>query len=557
MTIKEEQLYAPILELFGKDYFAAFDVQLGPKRIDIVLASKTTDKIVAIEVKVNKWRQAMRQALNYQLAADESYVAIPEKNVNPIDLEEFDKLGIGLIAVNSEGKAAIRISAKPSLRKQNNYSILLRAYVAEKQTMPNSNPGNISSTSQSFQNYLWYIANERSYYNQYRDTYDGFLVNAHVLEHFSSAFSALYLSLRKPFFIIPDTHFFQLAPITIFFDTKGGIKSSWEKLAENYGPLIKLVLSQGRNLEISDFISKTGGYQQSLYDLVENVISFQKNKVPFATQGLARFFDVQPDANPTYLVAPYFFFTSIQDPWYKISLEMAREATKHKETCQVFALLCTSKSVLMSDKALSTIISDFSTIGLDGFLLWIQDFSEIDEPDPLLLSFRKFVSNLKKNKWNVINLYGEFFSSLMCYYGLDGVGYGICYKESADPMVFPTGGPAGGPLPRYYLRDVKAKLGKIEAAIALSEIPSLKCSCKVCDTQTEYILDAATPDAVSKDLMKKHFLICKGDERDYICKCSLASVLGELKAKYKKYQKKAHLIPIEHLRKWIDVCKEP
>jgi hypothetical protein len=557
MTIKEEQLYAPILELFGEDYFAAYNVQLGPKRIDVVLASKITDKIIAIEVKISKWKQAMRQALNYQLAADESYVAILEKHANSINLQEFNKLGIGLIAVNSEGKAVIRISAKPSPRKQNNYSTLLRAYVAEKQTIANSNPSSIASTSQSFQNYLWYIANERSYYDQYRDSYDGFLVNAHVLEHYTSAFSALYLTLKKPFFIIPDTHFFQLAPITVFFDTKGGIRSSWEKLAENYGSLIKLVLSQGRNLETTDFISKTGGFQQSLYDLVENVLSFQKNKVPFATQGLARFFDTQPTPSPTYLVAPYFFFTSTQDPWYKISLEMARQATKHKETHQLFVLLCTSKSVIMSDKAVSTIISDFSSLDFDGFLLWIQDFSETNEPSPLLLSFRKFVSTLKKNKSKVVNLYGGFFSSLMCYYGLDGVGYGICYKESANPIDFPTGGPAGGPLPKYYLRDIKAKLGKIEAAIALSEIPSLKCSCKICDKQIEYILDAATLDKVSKDLTKKHFLICKGDERSYICKSSLSSVLAELGAVYKKYQKKAHLIPIEHLKNWIDVCKEP
>lgn len=211
----------------------------------------------------------------------------------------------------------------------------------------------------------------------------------------------------------------------------------------------------------------------------------------------------------------------------------------------------------MDDKAVSTIIGDFSKLQIDGFLLWIQDFSEMDEPDPLLFAFRKLVSSLKAQKWKVINLYGGFFSSLMCYCGLDGVGFGICYKESADPTVFPTGGPAGGPLPKYYLRDIKAKLGKIEAAIALNEIPSLECSCAICHKQTKYILDAAKPDSVSKDLTEKHFLICKGDERNQICKSSLTSVLAELNAAYKKYYKKAHLIPVEHLKKWSEICKTP
>jgi len=555
MTVREKELYQPVLELFGNDYFAVRGVQLGPKRIDLVLSSDITKKVIAIELKVSKWKQALRQALNYQLAADESYVAMFKKHSNPVDLQKFKSLGIGLITVDSESHATIKIPAKPSPRKQRNYSILLRAHIAEQKAKTSFNLRNNPSTSYSFKNYLWYVAIERNYYNEYADCYDGFLVNAHILAHYTSAFSALCLTLNKPFFIIPDTHFFQLAPFTLFLDTKGGIRSSWEKLAESYGTLIKLILNQGRNLETKDFVSKTGSFHQSLYDLVESVLSFQKDRVALATQGLARFFENPSTSTPTYLVAPYFYFASVEDPWYKISLEMTRESIKRKGTHNLFTLLCTSKSVLLSDNAISTIIDDFSDLELEGFLLWIQDFSETSEPSPLLDGLRRLVRKLKENDWKIINIHGGFFSSLMCYYGLNGVGYGICYKESDDPESFATGGPPGGPLPKYYLREIKIKLGKVETAVALNELPSLRCSCKICDKQIDYMLDAATPNAISKDLMKRHFLICKRDERDYICKSPLPQVLTNLDNIYKKYKKKIYLVPAEHLKRWVDLCK--
>ncbi len=552
MTLKETDLYAPVLDLFGENYSVACDVQLGPKRIDIVLTSKEMNKIIAIEVKISKWKQAIRQALNYQLAADESYVAILKKHTNAINMETFKQLGIGLITIDSDGQASVKIPAKLSSRKQKNYSTLVRAFAAEQQSAANPHPVHKAFQTPAFKNYLWYVANEREYYSEFTDCYDGFFINAHILEHFASAFSALSLALQKPFFIIPDTHFFQIAPITYFFDTKGLIKSSWEKLIDSYGPFIRFVINQGRNLQVDDFISRSGAFQQALYDLVQRVIASQKGRVASAVQGLSRFFDSEPEPTPTYLVAPYFFFASIEDPWYKISLEMAKQAVKQKGTHELYILLCTSKSVLMSDNAVSTIVNDFSGLDIAGFLIWIQDFNEAEEPSPLLYKLRQFVIRLSQNGRNVINTHGSFFSSLLCYSGLNGVGFGLCYKEFSDPEAFPSGGPPGGPVPKYYIPRIKFKLGKVEAAIALNEVPSLSCSCSICSEREGEMLDAATPDRVSKDLMKRHFMICKRSERDYVCRASFSDILNDLNSTYDLYRNDVHIIPIEHLKRWVE-----
>lgn len=553
---EEEELYEPIIDLFKDGYFVAAEVPLGPKRIDIVAVSERNEKIIAIEVKINKWKRAFRQALNYQLGADESYVALPQKYSKSIDRERFRASGVGLITVVNGTKAIISIPAKQSPRKSHSYSTLLKAHLAEmkeRQKSPN-NPS--QSSTLPFKLYLWYVATERRYFDDMPDSYDGFIINAHILAHCMSAFTALCTRLNKPFFILPDTHAFQLAPISLFLDAKGGIRTSWEKLAKSYGPLINFVLMQGRKLQPNDFVSKVGSWEQSFYDLVEKVINFQKERVPSTLIGLARFFDEPPVSPPTYLVAPYFFFTSINDPWYEISLQMTRESVKYKEKHKLFAVLCASKNILVSDQAISKIVSDYSFSDLDGILLWIQDFDEEEEPTPLLYGFRKLIRSFKEVGKEVINIHGKFFSCLLYRFGLDGFSTGVCYKEVADPTQFPTGGPPGGPLPKYYLPEIKVKMGKLEAAIAVQQLSSLRCPCEICSKQIDYMLDGATPDAVSKDLMKRHFLLMRRQENEHICKTSLMQVVSEIQGAYNKYKKRADIIPVEHLKRWVEVLKK-
>jgi hypothetical protein len=556
--IKEKELYPQILELFDEDYFSAENIPLGPKVIDLALISKSSGKVIAIEAKVKDWKRALRQALNYQLAADESYVAISRKHSNAIDHDRFKKLGVGLIVVDLDArKADIMVPAKQSSKKAKNYATLMRAHLAERRATSINTPQANSPNESVMKHFLWYVAIERRYYDEFPDCYDGFVINAHVLAHYASAFSALCMKLNKPFFIIPDTHAFQLASPTYFLDTKGGIRSSWEKLINSYGALVKLAVYRGRRLTPVDFMSSSGAWQQSLYDLIKNALNFQKQRVPSAASGLSRFIEGAEVAKPANLVAPYFFFTSVRDPWYKISVKMAKESTQYKQSHNLFALLCTSKDVIVNDQEILTIARDYSGIDVDGFLVWVQDFEESTETVPLLLGLRKLVDALKKNKRTVINLHGEFFSSLLCYYGLDGVCYGICYKGSSDPEEFPTatGGPPGGRVPKYYFKELKTKMGKVEAALAVKAEPSLKCSCPICAKQLDFMLDAATPDIESRDLMKRHFLISKKEEKNSIGKKPFEKVIQELHGSSKKYEKKAEIISVEHLKRWTAACK--
>lgn len=75
-------------------------------------------EIIAIEVKVNKWRRAVDQAARNQIFAHKSYIALPSEVAWKIRDEPFiKKLGIGVLAVQQDqGVKVIRRSRRKNPR---------------------------------------------------------------------------------------------------------------------------------------------------------------------------------------------------------------------------------------------------------------------------------------------------------------------------------------------------------------------------------------------------------------------------------------------------------
>jgi len=72
-----------------------------------------------VELKLRAWRDALRQATAYQLAADRAYVAMPLGRVQEVwgRRQAFEREGIGLLAVDSGTRVrdAMPASASPRL----------------------------------------------------------------------------------------------------------------------------------------------------------------------------------------------------------------------------------------------------------------------------------------------------------------------------------------------------------------------------------------------------------------------------------------------------------
>ena len=78
------------------------------------------DGNVAVEMKVTRWKKAIRQARIYQLFADKVYLSMPSTYANRPPKDLLRSLGIGLVAVEFVslrplvGKAIVLVDAKES-----------------------------------------------------------------------------------------------------------------------------------------------------------------------------------------------------------------------------------------------------------------------------------------------------------------------------------------------------------------------------------------------------------------------------------------------------------
>ena len=74
--------------------------------------------MTAIEMKMDRWGEALRQAIAYQLAADRVWVAMPLAAASRPYRQRwiFEAEGVGLLAVDDRGTVRSPIQAAPSPR---------------------------------------------------------------------------------------------------------------------------------------------------------------------------------------------------------------------------------------------------------------------------------------------------------------------------------------------------------------------------------------------------------------------------------------------------------
>ena len=86
---------------FDEPYFLS-------RRIDVIGIRESYRNVVAVELKLFRWRYALVQAYLNTRVASYSYVALPEEKYDSVDDTEFKKLGIGLLTVGSIVKEVIQ-----------------------------------------------------------------------------------------------------------------------------------------------------------------------------------------------------------------------------------------------------------------------------------------------------------------------------------------------------------------------------------------------------------------------------------------------------------------
>jgi hypothetical protein len=119
----ESELLAPVATFLKRQGYRCQlpELPFYEYRIDVAGYDPGQDRIVAVELKLKRWRRALQQAYVYQLCADLAYVAMPLRATSRVDRDELAKTGVGLIGVEDGGGCVTVVGAVHSTVVAQNY----------------------------------------------------------------------------------------------------------------------------------------------------------------------------------------------------------------------------------------------------------------------------------------------------------------------------------------------------------------------------------------------------------------------------------------------------
>lgn len=427
------------------------------------------------------------------------------------------------------------------------------------------------------------FAEQRYFIYPNKDAYYGVIINANMAAHAPDGLAAFLLekTAEYRYIIDPVTHAFQHDPSAVT-DSNGVVRSSIRKMAEAYGePFVRIVGEEPLRPRVLADKSATR-------DFVKRCLDFQREQLarPMAEADALKYLDPGTDLRPFALVAPYFYMTETTlGQWIPVSRLCVEMALDLKGECRLFACIVVGQGVVTNSKARNEIVARFGSLGVDGFLLWVDDLDEYeagtDELSGLLDLARRLGGNGKRQ---VINLHGGYFSILgagvLGNGALTGVAHGPEFGEHR--AVVPVGG--GIPIARYYIpklhhrtryRDALAILrAKKWLSSSAKDFHTNVCGCDACKQALQGDVDnfsrfgesiirtvkrkrgmvrMAFPTSDAKLFCLMHYLQVKQAEYAFAGSASKRQVLDELRAGRALFEDAAGLEGVAHLERWEQV----
>jgi hypothetical protein len=308
---------------------------------------------------------------------------------------------------------------------------------------------------------------------------------------------------------------------------------------------------------------------ESLREFAQNVLDFQRKLVADPAQtSLHEYLEILGKKDdriqePTFLIPPYFYFTSFEDPWYKISLEAAKISLELKPKNKLFPIICTSKSMLLNDNFSKRLQQDYSAF--DGYLLFISDFRERDDDVTYLAGLIKLIRDISQSKKPVYILYGGYFPLILSKFGLTGYAKSICYGESKKVDI--EAPITNARLPKnFYMDLIHQKLSETIARAFYSDNPEYLCKCNICSnilsrfkSQKDSQISERFFDLISFTTeAKAHFIVTHYLEKEDISKLTIDELIKKLQDEFETSQKlnvDSYNIHNSYLCRWINAIE--
>jgi len=324
-------------------------------------------------------------------------------------------------------------------------------------------------------------ADQRYLTGEFLGTYDAAAINGNMVAHIPAAL-AQFLGDRatqaqvKPFIIDPLTHAFQHDPskICTTVETEEGAetqpKASIRKMSDAFGEPVASRAGTEAVLP-SDF--NDPGLRDAF---CQRVVSFQLDTINNQAQEkkfmkYLRHIGIDGMV-PDVVIAPYFWMTpATVGEWQPINRAFIESAAKHARGASVWAQLVITQDLLLSKERRDALAKEYGSSTCQGVLIWVDQFSEHDASYEHLSAFAQFAQALSKTYTKrVINLYGGYFSILLCQLPEVGVLQGVCHglEYGEDRSVVPVGG--GLPMSKFYLPAYHRRLRFGDAVRAIQKL---------------------------------------------------------------------------------------
>jgi len=358
--------------------------------------------------------------------------------------------------------------------------------------------------------------------------------NQRVLRGAPGAFEGLHVSAHAgpstvdfvrssvlPKIVDPMTSLFRVRPKQLLDPKTGKLKAPVARLVTRYGHPFEEVAGK-RKLDPEDLAGEAG------VRAVEAILQHQRGRfgsppqlVMFDTASkYFRWGQPQDEASSgqdrRLLLAPFFYVTSLTDPWLQVDLEMSRLALRERRSDEdVLAAVHFRPGLLTDSAAIDLLVETWAREPVDGYVVWPDGLKEEETTGDNADGLVRLIEGLAATGKPVTKLYGGFLSVLLWRRGLSGFSCGLNGTTYRSSFAF-GGRPAGGrPPKKYYIPRLFRSYPLVEARAIIEGNRSLRCHCYVCE---EKVGDdfAMLEEMTEPGLVESHFLNCRRAEIDRV-----------------------------------------
>jgi hypothetical protein len=233
----------------------------------------------------------------------------------------------------------------------------------------------------------------------------------------------------------------------------------------------------------------------------------------------------QSGPRPEFVLAPYFFTSSEQDPWFKVN-KAIWQACRDLDPASISPVVAVMKRGLL-ERVMQQVPKGFSKT----VFFWINGLDERRANEADLRQLALTIKSLSTGR-QLINLYGSFFSIILGRHGLWGMSNGLGYSEARN---WPELGATGAAPARYYLRGLHMYLSDGTAQLIIDRAPEFACDCPVCSGRRVV--------GMGYHQLKKHFALSRQWERSLVDSLDDDELIQHLKDSRSSMRKVAKTMP--------------